>query len=83
MDQVCTLLKLILIMPDTNATSERSFSALRRLKTYLRSSMSQQRLNHLMLLHVHKERTDALDLEEAAREFIVNSEHRQRIFGAF
>ena len=27
--------------------------------------------------------TDALDLEEAAREFIVNSEHRQRIFGAF
>eukprot|EP00731_Ephydatia_muelleri_P010110 Em0005g696a len=41
------------------------------------------RLNHLMLLHVHKERTDVLDLEEAAREFIVNSEHRQRIFGAF
>ena len=63
-DQVCTVLKLILIMPATNATSERSFS---RLKTYLRSSMSQQRLNHLMLLHVHKERTDALDLEEAAR----------------
>ena len=83
MDQVCTVLKLILIMPATNATSERSFSALRRLKTYLRSSMSQQRRNHLMLLHVHKERTDALDLEEAARKFIVISEHRQRIFGAF
>ena len=46
MDQVCTVLKLILIMPATNATSERSFSALRRLKTYLHSSMSQQRLNH-------------------------------------
>ena len=45
--------------------------------------MSQQRLNHLMLLHVHKERTDALDLEEAAREFIVNSEHRQRISAHF
>ena len=83
MDKVCTVLKLILIMPATNATSERSFRALCRLKTYLRSSMSQQSLNHLMLLHVHKERTDALDLEAAAREFIVNSEHRQRIFGAF
>ena len=71
-------------MPATNATSERSFSALHRSKTYLRSSMSQQqRLNHLMLLHIHKERTDALDLEDAAREFIANSEHRQRIFGAF
>ena len=83
MDQVCTVLKLILIMPATNATSERSFSALRRLKTYLCSSMSQQRLNHPMLLHVHKECTDALDQEEAAREFVVNSEHRQLIFGAF
>ena len=31
----------------------------------------------------HESSTDALDLEEAAREFIVNSEHRQRIFGAF
>ena len=62
------------------ATSERSCSALHRLKTYLRSSMSQQRLNHLMLLHVHKERTDALDLEEAAREFIVNSESTGNVF---
>ena len=36
-----------------------------------------------MLLHAHKKRTDALDLEEAARELIVNTEHRQRICGAF
>ncbi|XP_072046421.1 zinc finger MYM-type protein 1-like [Amphiura filiformis] len=31
-----TLLKLILVMPATNATSERMFSSLRRVKTYLR-----------------------------------------------
>ena len=54
--QVCVILKLILIMPATNATSERSFSALRCLKTYLRNTMTQQQLNNVMMLHVHKER---------------------------
>ena len=52
-DQVCNLMRLILVMPATNATSERSFSALRRVKSYLRSTMLQERLNYLMLLHVH------------------------------
>ena len=55
--EVCTVLKLILVMPASNATSEHSF---------LRSTMSQDRLNHLMILHVHKELTDALDLKEVA-----------------
>ena len=38
--------------PASNATSERSFSALRRVKTYLSSTMTQCRLNNLMVLHV-------------------------------
>ena len=46
--EVCTIAQLILVMPATNATSKRSFSAKRRVKTYLRSTMHQQRLNHLM-----------------------------------
>ena len=58
--QACRVLQLVLVMPATNATSERSFSALRRVKGYLRSTMSQQRLNNLMVLHVHKERTETL-----------------------
>lgn len=37
--EVCRLAQLILVMPATNAVSERSFSAMRRLKTYLRSTM--------------------------------------------
>lgn len=46
LSEVCRLLELILVMPATNAVSERSFSALRRIKTYLRSTMSQVRLNN-------------------------------------
>jgi len=55
-------------MPATNASSERAFSALRRLKTYLRNTMSQERLNHVMLLHVHKEMTDKLKLADVPND---------------
>ena len=39
---------------------------LRRLKNYLRSTMTQQRLNHVMLLHTHKDRTDDIALLDIA-----------------
>ena len=48
--QVCWIARLILVLPSTNAASERSFSAMKRVKTYLRSTMSQPRLNHIMTL---------------------------------
>ncbi|KAI0231102.1 hypothetical protein LSAT2_018529, partial [Lamellibrachia satsuma] len=59
--------KLILVMPATNASSKRSFSALRRIKTYLRTTMA--RLNHLMLLYVHKDKTSVLCMVEIANDF--------------
>ena len=70
LDQVVNIMKLILVMPATNSTSERSFSALHRVKTYLRSTMGQQRLNDLLLLHVHKEITDSLNLKEVVNNFV-------------
>jgi len=39
----------------TTCTSERSFSSLRRLKTYLRSTMADNRLNGLAMLSIHRE----------------------------
>ena len=77
------LVKLILVLPATNASSERSFSALRRVKTYLRGTMKQSRLNHLMLLHVHKDLSDDLDLTACANDFVSANEHRFNIFGKF
>ena len=38
LSEICALGKLMLVMPATNAISERSFSALKRVKTYLRST---------------------------------------------
>ena len=54
--EVITIVDLLLVMPASNAMSERSFSALQRIKSYLRLTMTQQRLNSLMILHVHKDR---------------------------
>ena len=70
LSEICTLGKLMLVMPATNAVSERSFSALKRVKTYLRSTTGEARLNHLMLLHVHKELADGIDMVEVANLFV-------------
>jgi hypothetical protein len=61
LSEVKCLLKLILVLPATNAVSERSFSTLKRVKTYLRTRMTQERLNSLMILSTYKERTDKID----------------------
>ena len=37
--------------------------------------MSQVRLNHLMVLHVHKALTDTIKLESIADEFISSLQH--------
>lgn len=83
MSQVVILAKLLLVMPATNAVSERSFSALKRVKTYLRGSMTDKRLNNLMILHVHKEKTDGMNLIEVANKFVDWKDNRSQIFGKF
>ena len=56
--QACHVARLLIVMPATNAASEQSFSVMRRIKNYLRSTMKQPRLNHLMILNVYKELLD-------------------------
>ena len=77
------IIRLYLTVPITSATSERTFSALRRLLTYLRSSMTEKRLNHCLLLHIHKELTDSMDLVVVAKEFIDLYDERKKYFGHF
>jgi len=42
-------------LPVATCTSERSFPTLRRVKTYLHSTMGSHRLNGLALLNIHRE----------------------------
>ena len=81
LSEVVRLIKLFYIIPVTTSTAERTFSALRRLKTYLRTTMSQARLNNAMSLYVQKDRTDKIDLDEIANSFINVTERRRNYFG--
>ena len=45
--------------------------------------MCQERLNYLMLLHVHKDRTDSLCIKTALNEFVDSSPNRSNIFGKY
>ena len=83
LSEIHKLIRIYLTVPVTTATAERSFSALRRMKTYLRNSMTQQRLNHCMILHVHREETDKLNLIEIAKEFVEKNDRRKQFFGQF
>jgi len=38
--------------------------------------MSQQRLNHLAVLRVHRDRLYSIDIDVIAREFVAKSENR-------
>ena len=78
--EVIKVVKLVLVMPETNALSERS-SALRRIKTWLHSRTDQAWLNWCMTLHVHKMKTDSLPIEHIANEFICRNSSRMHIFG--
>ena len=81
--EVWKVAHLVLIMPATNAAGERSFSAMRRLKTYLRSTMQQSRLNNIMLLIINKDCVDKLDLTAIGEEFVRGNEHRLHHLGYF
>ena len=66
--ELVKIIKFIIVMPATNAVSERSFSAMHRLftyqrtnmgpNTYQRTNMGPNSLNNTMVLYVHKERLD-------------------------
>ena len=48
---VYNILHILLTMP---VTCERSFSSMRRIKSYLRSTMTDERLSTLGVLHIHR-----------------------------
>ena len=81
--EIVTLCKLLLVNPATSAAGERSFSSARRLKTWLRSTMTQTRFSNLTILNTHKQRTDKLCLIDVANEFAALNENRKSNFGTF
>jgi hAT family C-terminal dimerisation region len=74
---------LLLVCPAASVEAERSFSALRRLKTWLRSSMSQERLNDAAMCNIHQNLLDDVDVRQLLKEFVARNSVRVKLFGNF
>ncbi|CAI6356253.1 unnamed protein product [Macrosiphum euphorbiae] len=59
----------MLTIPLTSAGAERTFSKLKLIKTYLRSTMSQQRLTGLATIRIEKELSEQLNYEDIINDF--------------
>jgi hypothetical protein len=55
LSEIHKLTDIVLTTPISTAESERCFSTLKRVKTYLRNSMGQERLKALAVLSIHKD----------------------------
>ena len=62
-----TVLRIFSTLPVTTATGERSFSNLKYMKNYLRSTMNEPRLNGLA--HIYINHDIALDYESVIDDF--------------
>jgi hAT family C-terminal dimerisation region len=61
------LLQIYATLPVTTATGERSFSTLKLTKSYLRNTMSENRLNGLAMMYIHS--MIEIDVEQVIDEF--------------
>ena len=64
---ITVLLQILCTLPVTSCTSERAFSGLKRIKTPLRSTMGNERLSSLSLVHLHRD--IAINIDEMIDEF--------------
>jgi len=71
------ILKSFLTLPTNTATCERSFSNLKRKKTYLKSTTGQDRLNNLTILYIH--RHQEVNKDEVIKEFDVTEKGHRMI----
>ena len=78
--EVCTVLKLVLVMPSTNAMSEHSFSTLRRVKSFFAKYNDTDSIESLASIVCAQEFTDSHELVGVSNEFASKSKHRLTLF---
>jgi len=67
-NQIC---RLALTSPVTVASNERSFSKLKLIKTHLRPTIADERLNSLIVMGVEKDIVDLLDINKIAHQWLI------------
>ena len=67
---VTKLMKIALTLPLTSTSAERAFSKLKLIKSRLRSTMKQERLESLILMSVEDDLLEELDSENLVQAFV-------------
>ncbi|XP_033029698.1 zinc finger MYM-type protein 1-like [Lacerta agilis] len=62
-------LRIFLSLPATVASNERSFNILKRIKSFFRSTMAQERLNGLAMININHDKAKLLDFSCIIQEF--------------
>ena len=76
---VSTIYNLFMKLPVSSATAERSFSRLKLIKSYLRSTMSESRFTNLALLSIERELANDLDFDCVIDTFSNLKNRRKRL----
>lgn len=66
---VAIALRIMLTLPVTTATAERSFSKLKLVKNYLRTTLSQEKTTNLAIISIEHEIVDGLNLDDVIGTF--------------
>ena len=73
--------RILLTTPVTVASAEKSFSKLKLIKTYLRTTMSQERLSGLAMISIENEYLDKLNYDDLIEEFTSKNTRVSNFFG--
>lgn len=73
------VMQVALTIPVSSCTCERSFSALRRLHTWLRRTSGQSRLQHLALMSIEKELLEKMEHQRVIDRFATLKVRRHRL----
>lgn len=72
------VLRIFLCIPVTNCSAERSFSVLRRVKNYLRSTMCDKRLNNSAILTIESEIAKRINYDDIIDSF-ADAQSRRKV----
>ncbi|XP_060853423.1 zinc finger MYM-type protein 1 isoform X5 [Rhopalosiphum padi] len=70
-------LRMLLCTPVSNCSTERSFSALKRIKSYLRSNIGEERLTALAIMNIESDVTTAISYDDIIQEFAQDHARRK------
>jgi hypothetical protein len=73
--------RILLTIPVTVASAEMSFSKLKLIKTYLLTTMSQERLSGLAMISIENEYLDKLNYDDLIEEFASKNVRRSNFLG--